>query len=890
MLLAVIFCISSHLKSQILSSRMNEVFSQQILSGDNILQYPWEITYGPDDSLWVTESRGYKLYKIHPGNGGKRIVLDISTGSTWLGNTGNGDDTLNAQNMTSWTSWPQGGFAGMAIHPDFGKGMSKDFVYVTYIWKYMSGTSPAGVIYRNKLVRFTYNFTNGRLETPAVLDWNLPGSSDHNSQRLIIAPVEGTPFLFMGSGDMGSGQFGNRYRPINAQDPNSREGKILRYNLEPDADVSYYDKWIPNDNPYGSPTNAVWNIGMRNNQGFAYDTSTNTLYGAAHGPFSDDEINIIERRRNYGHPRVIGYSSDGNYNGNAARGFSNSITAGAPYTNCNITGYTPPPAYSSGSPYCGNSSLDPVGNEAANVTAINASGNGDYLNPIFSAYASTPALIASTWQNNPSNSGWESEGWSGLELYSNNMIPGWKRSLVAAGLKWGRMIRLPLDATGTKTLPSGIGSTTGNTGDTITYFQSPNRYRDLAFGPNGKDIYVIMDNGATSGPSGSANVVTACKGCVIKYSFLGYNSDASGLSKIPKNIAVSTGSTGTCNTANQITIDATNNNLWVPITGLDGNIVAEINAMGQNLGVVSTSYYLNEGAVRTNSGIKYLDRNITITPANNSFGTPVKIRLYLTGTEFTNYTNAGGVSNITFLRIHKNGDACGSTIQQNTTELSATTTNLANITQGTSGYVLQTSVTSFSSFYFAARNTVLPVQLISFTGKLNSDLSGLLQWKSENQVNLLAYGIERSVDGTNFYQIGSVNATSSASGSFAYTDRDAQNQNALTVYYRLKLTDTDGSYKYSIIVTINLPTTKGLISIAPNPVSDKLKGTVISPMTGNVTISIFDNAGRLVSRTGAFLVKGTNNILQNTSTLNSGLYYLTISGNGITIQSKFQKF
>ena len=110
--------------------------------------------------------------------------------------------------------------------------------------------------------------------------------------------------------------FGNANRANNAQISSIYEGKILRFNLEPDADPGAYDKWIPDDNPYnGAKESAVWSTGIRNNQGFAYDSVRGVLYGASHGPFSDDEINIIQAGKNYGHPLVIGYSNDGNYDG-----------------------------------------------------------------------------------------------------------------------------------------------------------------------------------------------------------------------------------------------------------------------------------------------------------------------------------------------------------------------------------------------------------------------------------------------------------------------------------------------------------------------------------------------------------------------------------------------
>jgi len=192
-------------------SRMGEVFSRTVLSAANVLNYPWEITYGPDNNLWITESRGYKVYKMNPNTGVKTTVLDISTGSTFLPAP---SDSLDAVNMSSWAAaWPQGGLAGLALHPKFldPSGLY-NFVYVSYIHRSLGGTSPTGIFFRNKLVRFKYNTGTGLLESPSVICDTLPGSGDHNSQRMIIAPVVtgGTPYLFYAEGDMGAGQFGNR--------------------------------------------------------------------------------------------------------------------------------------------------------------------------------------------------------------------------------------------------------------------------------------------------------------------------------------------------------------------------------------------------------------------------------------------------------------------------------------------------------------------------------------------------------------------------------------------------------------------------------------------------------------------------------------------------------
>jgi len=64
-----------------ISAQRVEIWSNQIFQIDTLsakLSYPWEITYGPDDSLWVTEARNYRVVKIHPHTGGKRIVLNLA--------------------------------------------------------------------------------------------------------------------------------------------------------------------------------------------------------------------------------------------------------------------------------------------------------------------------------------------------------------------------------------------------------------------------------------------------------------------------------------------------------------------------------------------------------------------------------------------------------------------------------------------------------------------------------------------------------------------------------------------------------------------------------------------------------------------------------------------
>ena len=858
--------------------RMKEVYKQTVLSGSGALLYPWEITYGPDNYLWITESRGYRVQRMDPNTGTKTTVLDLNSASTDL--TAWGADSLRAVNLTStsnWNAtanaWPQGGLAGLAIHPQFmdGSGLY-DFVYVSYVHRYLNTVAGSGGIYfRNKIVRFTYNSGTGKLGSPIVVCDTLPGGQDHNSQRMIIAPVTsgGPYFLFYASGDMGAGQFANRLRPQNAQIPASYEGKILRFNLEPDGDAGGVDAWIPNDNPYNimlGKQSAVYSIGIRNNQGFAYDPVTNNLYGASHGPYSDDEINIIQSFKNYGHPMIQGFV-DGNYNGNSVQGTNTSISAGAPWTDNS-----------------GISTCPPVGNEATNKATIDASGNGLYKDPLFSGYAASQATVTNLWQTNPGNGGWPTEAWSGLDFYPKTVVPGWKNSLIAASLKWGRLVRIRLDGSGTATIPNNAAS------DTISYFNSQNRFRDLAFSPDGKDIFVIMDNSSTTSGPGSANpVVPNCAGCVQKYTFLGYN-DVSGKSSIPTSIDVTAGTANSCTTGTTVTIDNTNSNYWVPITGPDGNIMAEIFANGNVLGTVTSSFYTNSGSIRVANTTRYLDRNITITPQNQP-SSAVKIRLYISKAELDALIAdpASGVFSVSNLLILKNQDPCSNAIGEATLAITPTFAEA----HGANGYVLQGDITSFSSFYFASNNFTLPLDLLSFTGQLNTNNSVLLNWKTENEINTSHFAIERSIDGSRFVTIGNVtaNGRSNIPGAFtySYTDNDATSQSSQKLFYRLRMIDNDGTFKYSTVVSITLPFITNKITVSPNPVINETRVLLTSPESGMVNWKLVDNTGRVTLRGSAQVTKGANNFNINMSKLPAGTYYLTVDGSGNEQQLKVQK-
>lgn len=475
--------------AQTVTGPAGEVFAVRVLARQ--LSDPWAVVYGPDQHLWLTEAKGYRVSRLDPATGTKTVLLDLGRQREFP----RYDKVPDA--LDGGKPWPQGGLMGLALHPRLLQG--RPYVYLVYLYRYASAGQPGkggranfgGHFFSTRLVRYEYEAAAGKLVRPVALCDTLPGSSDHNGGRLLIAPVGGRDYLFYSIGDLGAGQFDNAGRPNHAQDPARYEGKILRFNLEPDADAGPGDQWLPNDNPFGTAgrQSAVWSYGHRNPQGLAYAVvgGAGHFYETEHGPFSDDEVNLIERGRNYGHPLVIG-SNDNNYNGLAAGVSAHASLPG--------TWHTTYPFITS---------------ENVNAAAIGAT---TYRDPIKTLYPNSNAflttLFTKTRAHAPDAPDWPSEAPSSLAVYTGTAIPGWQNSLLVPTLKHGKLIRLQLDAAGTRIV-----------GDTLTYFKAPVRYRDVALAPDGRHLYLATDSASvTSGPSKEDPKGTSCKGCILEFTYL----------------------------------------------------------------------------------------------------------------------------------------------------------------------------------------------------------------------------------------------------------------------------------------------------------------------------------------------------------------------------------
>jgi PQQ-dependent dehydrogenase (s-GDH family) len=436
-------------------------FDVKIISSG--LSDPWSVVAGPSNLLWITESKGYRVLQINPGTGSKIVVLDLNSNREFPS-----FDELRKSNQPT----PQGGVMGLALHPEFTTG--KPYVYLSYVYKKLQGNR-----FLLRLARYRFDSDSHKLISPQIICDTVPASNDHNGGRMLISQIAGKPYLFYGVGDMGSGQFSNGNAANHAQDKRYYEGKILRFALEPQQGGS----WIPEDNPAGT-SSAIWSTGHRNPQGLAATllNGKEMLYSSEHGPYSDDELNLIQKGGNYGHPLIIG-KPDGNYDGLAA-----SVSTEISY------------------PGKWHTSYPLIQNEKHNADSIGEA----YHQPLISFF-STPKnemmqLFDSISKGNKAD--WKAYAPSGIAVYRKGPIPGWAQSLLVTSLKTGKLLRLKINNDGS--LNSKI----------YEYVPSRARYRDVAVSSDGSKIYLVSDSSAiTSGPTAENPKATSYRGCLLELTF-----------------------------------------------------------------------------------------------------------------------------------------------------------------------------------------------------------------------------------------------------------------------------------------------------------------------------------------------------------------------------------
>jgi glucose/arabinose dehydrogenase len=217
------------------------------------LNTPWELAFLPDGNILVTERPGN--LKLIGKNGGTTKVTGVK-------------------------HYGEGGLLGITLHPKF---TDNHFIYL-----YLTTSKGSSTI--NRVNRYTLN--NVELTNEQTIIDNIPGAIYHDGGRLAFGP---DGHLYITTGDATKSSL--------SQDTQSLAGKILRLTD---------NGQIPTDNPFNNP---VYSYGHRNVQGIAWD-NRGQLWATEHGrsgvQSGMDEINLIEKGKNYGWPTIEGSESRSN--------------------------------------------------------------------------------------------------------------------------------------------------------------------------------------------------------------------------------------------------------------------------------------------------------------------------------------------------------------------------------------------------------------------------------------------------------------------------------------------------------------------------------------------------------------------------------------------------
>lgn len=153
------------------------------------LDTPWDLAWGPDGAIWVTERPG-TISRVDPATGRVTRIGQIEVAEV-----------------------SESGLMGMAFHPDFA---SQPYVYLAHWYS-------AGGEIRNRLVRMRYDGTS--LDAPAMLLGDIPGNRNHDGSRLAVGPDR---LPYMTTGDAVGGLAVVDGEPhFSARDPKEAYGRLV---------------------------------------------------------------------------------------------------------------------------------------------------------------------------------------------------------------------------------------------------------------------------------------------------------------------------------------------------------------------------------------------------------------------------------------------------------------------------------------------------------------------------------------------------------------------------------------------------------------------------------------------------------------------------------------
>ena len=192
----------------------------------------------------------------------------------------------------------------------------------------------------------------------------------------------------------------------------------------------------------------------------------------------------------------------------------------------------------------------------------------------------------------------------------------------------------------------------------------------------------------------------------------------------------------------------------------------------------------------------------------------------------------------------------------------------------------------FRSFDLTPAASTMPVNLMSFNAKLDKQ-TVFLNWATQQEKNFNHFLLERSIDGKEFKQTALVFADDNGALQKEYGYKDALNNITKgIIYYRLKMVDIDGKYKYSSTRVIRLGEQNDMASVItyPNPTKNELRITIPSSWQDEkVVFDLYNVNGQIVKHIVNGKAGQTETV--NVADIAEGVYIVKVMmGNETAIQ------
>ncbi|MGN6298920.1 MAG: leucine-rich repeat domain-containing protein [Ginsengibacter sp.] len=307
------------------------------------------------------------------------------------------------------------------------------------------------------------------------------------------------------------------------------------------------------------------------------------------------------------------------------------------------------------------------------------------------------------------------------------------------------------------------------------------------------------------------------------------------------------------------------------------------NALNGNI----TATVTIDSVVSSFHGQPYVQRHYDISPTNNAEKAQATVTLYFTQQDFDNFNSyvrdnnvdlpllpTGGVDNGNVRVIQLHGSFTTSpdpgNYDDSTTVFITPTVFWDNTNKW---WVVSFPVTGFSGFFISTANFSLPLTLLQFEGKEKND-EVMLHWLTTNEVGTKEFIIERSVNVTDFNELGNVTSKPNAgNNNYYFTDSSPAIGNN---YYRLKMVDIDGSISFSNVVFIKTDKTNLSMSIFPNPVKSTSTLKFYSSVSEKYIIKVLDQSGKTLQTFNGISVTGTNKVNFDVHSYPTGTYFITL--------------